>query len=338
MDGVNIFVSKDRPDIRTLIEICKGHKIFIQTHNIPDPDAIGSAYGLQQILLEYGISSTICYDGDIDKLSSSKILDMFGIKMFADQDICNEMGEDDYIICVDSQKNSGNITDLKGQEIATIDHHPTTKDNADVQYLYKDVRMVGACCTIIAEYFRDLDLKPSKDVATALLYGIKMDTLQFSRGITEEDIAIFAYLNALMDPEKLKCLEMNSIEFDDLKAYGAAISNIQVFDYVGVTFIPFACPDAMVAIVADFILSLVEVEVSVVYCERPDGLKFSVRSERNDVDAGVLAAKALSGIGDGGGHPSMAGGRVSQAGVEMLGEYKNNAIIERFVKALGLTF
>ena len=58
----------------------------------------------------------------------------------------------------------------------------------------------------------------------------------------------------------------------------------------------------MVAIVAAFILSLVEVEVSVIYCERHDGLKFSVRSERSEVDAGVLVAKALEGLGDGGGH------------------------------------
>ena len=327
-----------RHGIRELIDICKGHKVFIQTHNIPDPDAIGSAYALQELLLQFGISSTICYDGDIDKYSSSKMLDMFGIEMFSDEDIASDMTEDDYIICVDSQKNAGNITDLKGQEIAAIDHHPTTKANADVEYKYKDIRWVGACCTIIAEYYRDLDLHPSKDVATALLYGIKMDTLQFSRGVTEDDIAIFAYLNSLMDADKLKCLEMNSIEFDDLKAYGAAISNIQVFDYLGISFIPFACPDAMVAIVADFILSLIEVEVSVVYCERPDGLKFSVRSERNDVNAGVLAHDALEGLGDGGGHASMAGGRIPLEGVIKLGEFKNNAIIERFIKTLGLKF
>ena len=329
---------ESRPDIRDLVEICKGHRIYIQTHNIPDPDAIGSAYGLRELLREFGIESTICYDGDIDKLSSSKILDMFGIKMYADTSVSGEMREDDYIICVDSQKNAGNISDLKGHEIAAIDHHPTTEANADVVYEYKDVRMLGSCCTIIAEYYRDLDMTPSVDVATALLYGLKMDTLQFSRGVTEEDIAIFAYLNTLMDPDKLKCLEMNSIEFDDLKAYGAAISNIQVFDYLGITYIPFACPDAMVAIVADFILSLIEVEVSVVYCERDDGLKFSVRSERRDVNAGELIAKVLEGVGDGGGHPSMAGGRIPKEKVAELGEYRNNFITEQFIKTLGLHF
>ena len=327
-----------RPHIMDLINICKGHKVFIQTHNIPDPDAIGSAFGLQQLFKIHGIDATICYDGDIDKLSSSKMLDMFGIEMFADQDISSDMRAEDYIICVDSQKNSGNITDLVGDEIAAIDHHPTTEKNADVPYLYKDVRIVGACCTLITGYYQDLDLVPSVHVATALLYGLKMDTLQFSRGVKDEDIAAFAYLNDLADAQDLASLEMNNIEFSDLKSYGAAINNIQIFSYLGVSFIPFACPDTMVSIVADFILSLIEVEVAVIYCERPDGLKFSVRSERSDVNAGELISKALKGVGGGGGHATMAGGRIPAANVEKLGEFRNNAIIERFIRALGMQF
>ena len=331
----NVF---ERPDVRELIDICKGHRVFIQTHNIPDADAIGSAFGLQQFLLEFGIHATICYDGDIDKTSSSKLLDMFGITMYPDQDISSEMNEDDYIICVDSQKRAGNITDLKGTEIAAIDHHPTTSVNSGVEYLYKDIRMLGSCCSMITEYYRDLLITPTSNVATALLYGIKTDTLKFTRGTTETDIYAFAYLYPLADRNKLKSLEMNSLEFSDLKAYGAAISNIQVFGYLGISFIPFDCPDSMVAIVADFILSLIEVEVSVIYCERRDGLKFSVRSERSDVNAGDLVARALEGIGNGGGHSTMAGGRIPSSSLTGLGEYSNNIIAERFIKALGMDF
>lgn len=331
-------MEKTRPDIMDLIALCKGHKVYIQTHNIPDPDAIGSAYGLQQLFLQFGVDSRICYDGDIDKLSASKMLDMFGIEMFADQDIAHEMSEEDYIICVDSQKNSGNITDLIGNEIAAIDHHPVTAKTDAVEYLYRDVRIVGACCTIIAEYYQDLGITPSPQVATALLYGIKMDTLQFSRGVRDEDIAAFAYLNSLADGQEISTLAMNNIEYSDLKSYGAAINNIQIFDYLGVSYIPFACPDTMVSIVADFILSLIEVEVAVIYCERPDGLKFSVRSERGDVNAGELIAKALQGIGVGGGHAAMAGGRIPASNLDRLGEYRNNAITERFIRALGMQF
>ena len=325
-------------DIKDLIKICQGHKIYIQTHNIPDPDAIASAFGLQQLLLRFGIESTICYDGDIDKLSSSKMLEMFGISMFADDDIVAEMKSEDYIICVDSQKMAGNITDLTGDEIAAIDHHPVTARTADVPYLYRDIRIVGACCTIITQYYQDLGRVPPVNVANALLSGLKMDTLQFSRGVQDEDIAAFAYLNSLADQQSIAKLEMNNIEFTDLKSFGAAINNIQIFDYLGVSFIPFACPDTMVSVVADFILSLIEVEVAVIYNERPDGLKFSVRSERDDVHSGELVANALAGVGRGGGHATMAGGWVPAANLDKLGEYRANAVAERFIRALGMEF
>lgn len=68
-------------NLKELIALCEGHKIYIQTHNFPDPDAIASAFGLQKLLKHYGIGSELCYDGRIDKLSASKMLDTFGIRM-----------------------------------------------------------------------------------------------------------------------------------------------------------------------------------------------------------------------------------------------------------------
>ena len=71
-------------------------------------------------------------------------------------------------------------------------------------------------CTILPAAF----LEPDKDTATALLYGMKMDALQFTRGVTELDIEMFAFLFPLCDQEKLSRLERNNMEFSDLKAYG----------------------------------------------------------------------------------------------------------------------
>ena len=57
-------------DIRQLIALCRNKRVFIQTHNFPDPDAIGSAFGLQRLLQRYSIQTKLCYDGKIDKLST----------------------------------------------------------------------------------------------------------------------------------------------------------------------------------------------------------------------------------------------------------------------------
>ena len=176
--------------------------------------------------------------------------------------------------------------------------------------------------------------KPEKDVATALLYGLKMDTLQFTRGVTELDIRMFGFLFSHSDQDKLSDIERNNMEFNDLKAYGAAIENIELYDNIGFSCIPFSCPDALIAILSDFILALVEVEVAIVYSYREDGVKFSVRSEDDGIHAGNLVHDALEEIGSGGGHAFMAGGLIRREQMEMLGRYPEDAIRDLFLKIL----
>ncbi|MDO4531710.1 MAG: DHHA1 domain-containing protein [Bacillota bacterium] len=318
-------------DIMKLITLCKGHTVYLQTHNFPDPDAIASAFGLQRLMGEFGIKATICYAGKIDKLSAVKMLDAFGIEMYPYDALKEKMKETDDIICVDSQKNAGNIMDFVGDEVACIDHHPIF---VETEYQYQDIRMTGACATIIAEYFKRCQLTPDRDTATALLYGLKMDTLQFSRGVTALDIEMFGFLHPLSDHEKLNRLERNNMEFTDLRAYGEAIESIALFDCVGFSYISFSCPDALIGILSDFILSLEEVEVAVVASVREDGIKLSVRSERDEVHAGKLIREALQDVGDGGGHAAMAGGLIRRDDVALLGAFPEEKIQELFLAAL----
>lgn len=317
--------------LNDLIELCQGHLIYIQTHNFPDPDAIASAYGLQKLLELYGVESRLCYDGLIDKLSASKMLDAFHIQMLPYVQLVSDMQETDRIICVDSQKNSGNVTDFIGDEIACIDHHPTF---VSIEYLYQDIRITGSCATLIAEYYVLSGNEPDRDVATALLYGLKMDTLQFSRGVTELDIKMFGFLFPRCDQEKLADLERNNMEFTDLKAYGAAIESIELYEKVGFSCIPFSCPDALIAILSDFILSLIEVEVAVVFSFREDGIKLSVRSEDSKIHAGELLHRALKDIGNGGGHASMGGGFIGKERLPELGNYMEDYIRNLFLDTL----
>ena len=323
--------SETMHDFNQLAALCLDRHIYIQTHNFPDPDAIASVFGLQRLLALCGIPSTLCYDGRIDKLSASKMLETFQIEMFPYEQVRPNMTEDDYVICVDAQKHSGNITDFVGNEVACIDHHPTF---VPMEYHYKDIRLAGACATLIAQYYQQLSCKPDKDTATALLYGLKMDTLQFTRGVTELDIEMFAFLFPLCDQETLVRLERNNMEFSDLKAYGAAIESIELYSKVGLSYLPFPCPDALIATISDFILALQEVEVAVVFSHREDGIKFSVRSEDPAIHAGYLVRAALLGYGDGGGHAAMAGGMIRSENEHLLGHYPKDTIRNLFLRAL----
>lgn len=296
--------------IEQLVDILKNHEVYIQTHNCPDPDAIASAFAMQSLLLHYDVKSKIVYQGTLGKLSGIRMIEYFNIEIFNVDDI-PEMAQDAYVIIVDAQKYNKNCTDLPGIEVACIDHHPVVIECDE--YLFKDIRHVGACSSIIAEYFYESEYIPSSEVATALLYGIKMDTNDFGRGVEELDVEMYYRLFPYSDQVLLGKLQLNTLEIRDLKAYGAAIENISLYKNVGFAMIPFDCPDGLIAIISDFILALDVVEFTVVYSVRDEGYKFSIRSELESLDAGKIVNEALGKFGgNGGGHSFMAGGFLSK--------------------------
>lgn len=314
-----------------LINILRDKRVFIQTHNFPDPDAVASAYGLQIFLKHFNVDSTIIYDGKISKINLIKMIEIFHIEMSNINDI-GDMNENDCVIIVDAQSANSNVTECKGTVVACIDHHPTF---IKMKYLFRDIRFVGACSSIIAHWFKSEGINIPSELATALLYGIKIDTDELVRGVKELDIDMYCMLYKIADMDVIKSLSMNRLTFNDLKAYGAAIQNIFINNSIGFAEIPFDCPDSLIAMVSDFILDVDVVSVSVVYSKRKDGLKFSVRSKiPKIINAGKIIHKSLEGVGNGGGHPTMAGGFIPAEAYSSLINV-NDFIHKRFIESAG---
>ena len=170
---------------RLLGEINREH-VYIQTHNFPDPDAIASAYGLQRLLELRGVRATLCYKGRIDRYSTGKLVELMGIELLNVDDLVKVLTDDDEVILVDSQKGNSNIIDITGDEIICIDHHP---DNDLFEYRFRDIRPeIGACSTMIAQYFFENNVPMDRNIATALTYGIRIDTNNLNRGVSRLDI------------------------------------------------------------------------------------------------------------------------------------------------------
>ncbi|WP_313134269.1 DHH family phosphoesterase [Anaerocolumna sp.] len=295
-----------------LLKVIKKDEIYIQTHNYPDQDAIASAFGLKILLSNRGIHATICYNGQIDKDNTLKMIEQLGIELFIVDEI--KMEPDDEIILVDGQKGNSNMEDFAGKEVACIDHHPMQEVDS---YLFYDIRSdVGACSSIIAGYFYDNNIEMPQAVATALAYGIKMDTAALSRGVSELDIDMFYYVYKRADLEKLRSFEKCSLCRADLEAYKKAISTLKIKGRLGIANIGADCSEAIIGSISDFLLSLAEVDFTLVYSHRVGGLKFSVRSESKSVDAGKVIKEALKGFGDGGGHAAMAAGFMPNVNTE----------------------
>lgn len=312
--------------IKSVLRCINGSVLFIQTHNFPDPDAVASAYGLQVLLKENGINSVICYKGRIDNTITEKMVQFLNINIVEIQEI-TEMPQEAEIILVDSQKGNANISKMHGNEIVCIDHHPIYKN---VEYQYTDIRSdIGACASIIASYFYESGAEIDRRTATALLYGIKIDTANMTRGVSSLDLEMFYRLFPLADHRLLKTLDTSGLKMEDLKAYSSAIGSIQRVNEICFANTGMNCHEALSAAISDFILTLDSVNIVVVYSLRSDGIKLSVRSSDNLYDIGKITNEALKGIGSGGGHEHMAGGFVPFP--EINGKENRDEMVKRLV-------
>lgn len=293
--------------IEEIINCLEKKHVYIQTHNFPDPDAVSSAYGMHELLKKYGIDSTICYKGKIDRYSMVRLIDYLDVNI-VNLDMLSSIDDTDEIILVDSQQGNVNLVDLAGNKVISIDHHPTFEK---VDYRYSDIRPeVGACASIVASYFVEAGIPVDEKTATALMYGIKIDTANLSRGVSQLDLDMFYKLYWSANQDMLNKMGRSEIQFNDLRAYANAIRNIKIFDNISIAHTGEDCPESLIASISDFMLSLSEVDCSIVYSLRQDGIKLSVRSCDPNIDSGKIANLALRGIGSGGGHQSMAGGFV----------------------------
>ena len=306
--------------------------VYIQMHNFPDPDAIASAFGLQELLKYRGICATICYKGKIERYSTEKMCQLLAIKIENIEDISNKLSENDEVILVDAQKGNSNIINIAGNEIICIDHHPTFEQQ---EYRFADIRPeVGACASIIAQYFMENQIPMDERIATALSFGIRMDTMSLSRGVSKLDMEMLYQMFDLCDQNVIHNLENSNLYFEDLLAYSKAIYSIKVYDNVSFADTGKDCPEGLIASVSDFMLALVEVTFSIVYSRKSDGIKLSVRSEGSKLDAGKVIREALEGIGNGGGHAEMAGGFVPFSGTDEQADLLIKEIQERFLHVI----
>ncbi len=291
-----------------LVNVINNKHVYIQTHNFPDPDAIASAYGLQRLLELRGIESTICYKGTIDRRNLISMIKQLHIET-RNVDEIEELCDKDEVILIDSQKGNGNTYDIIGDEIASIDHHPTF---CEIDYRFMDVRPeIGACASIIAEYYYENDIPMDKSVATALMYGLKIDTADMTRGVSELDLKVFQNLYFAADMSLIAYFSSNELQLKDLQAYSTAIESIEVNEHISFANTGSNCPEGLIATISDFIMSLENVDFSVVYSYNNGGIKLSVRSSKySGLNAGEIVMLALDGFGTGGGHFNMAGGFV----------------------------
>lgn len=285
-------------------EIKSEERIFIQTHNFPDHDAVASAYGLSELLLTYGIKSCIIYKGEIERESLVKMIESLNINISKYEE--HNISFQDKIIVIDGCKGNSNVEELEGEEILVIDHHEV-KEPEDVKYT--DIRSsYGACSTIIYTYYKQLEKQMSSDVATALMIGLNVDTARLTRGVSKTDLDAFYFLYTKADMDEVNLILKNYIKTADLNYYKILLQQLKFKSSVAFCYFENGCSQNLLGILGDFVLSLEEIDF-VILCAKNNGVvNFSIRNENRELSAASIIQEVLEDIGFGGGHIDMAGG------------------------------
>ena len=308
--GANRFASSAEA-LDTLLKTVRGaESALIVTHDYPDPDAIGSAVALAFLLnRRLGLKTTLAHGGIIGRAENKAMVRLLSIEMSPLYEVDPE--QYDVVALVDAQPGAGNLVLPAGlAPTVVIDHHSEATSNLD-GVPFVDIRPgYGATSTVPPGYLRAAGLVPDGRTPTALFYGIKSDTMGLARAATDADVDAYLYLLPLADTKILAQIETAQVPLDYFRAFERALEHTYIYDDVVVCNLgPMDWPD-LAAEMADFLLrweGAYWVFCTGLYDEE---IVVSVRTNEIEANAGRVVQDVVDGLGTGGGHGLMAGGRV----------------------------
>jgi len=277
-----------------------------------DPDALASALAVKR-LLRYRVKSiTVAYPNEIRRLSNIAMVDLLKIR----GERLQNCKLDDYSkkIILDSQPTHLPVFEDMVFD-AVIDHHPATKGWGAP---YVDIRKdYGATASMMVEYLRAAELKPSVAVATALFYAIKVDTQNFEKKTIPADAISFRYLYNIANHNLVRKIELSELRKSELNYFKTAlneyrISKKRLYIHMGRV----RSPDILV-IIADFFNRVNDISWVLVSGIHGERLVVIFRSDGYKKNAGKLAANIFSKIGSAGGHREAARAEMPIKNLEM---------------------
>lgn len=314
MNGRTATTPRARGRVEVLQDLLRGRRrLLVLTHTNPDPDSLGAAMGLQQFAeLSAGLETTLALSGKILRAENQEMVRQLAIEMVPIGDL--DLSTYDCVGLVDTQPGFGHtIVPPELRVDIVIDHHVCSDQNA-VAYdaPFVDVRSeIGATSSLVAGYFMDAKLHPSRDIATALIYGINTDTADLSRNVSDLDLKAYDYLFPLVDRAKLVAITRPRLPPAYFQTLREALSKVRIYKSLALCSLGRTGSAEMVAEVADLLLRMQGVQA--VFCGGLVDTTFyvSVRTELGPCDAWTLIRDAMGAEqASFGGHGTVAGGSI----------------------------
>ncbi len=282
-------------------ELASGGDTLVLLHGNADPDALASAFAVQEAFPKV----TIGVPGGLDRIS----------KLLA-KELSIETVEDlsktrmDRLLILDTSGPEQLNGDFDLSKAIVVDHHTKNEKWAGAKIYYCDDGK-SSCSEIVNELISTSGKEPSRDAALGLMFGMLTDTgyFKFARPQT------LVTFSRLMERHGIQMDEvMGLVSVDvDISERVSQLKGAQRLKYwkVGDYLVAVSQGSAFEASVCKALLSL-GADIAFVGSQRGEQFRVSARATQAMVRKGVHLGKLLGGVGSettngGGGHPGAAG-------------------------------
>ncbi|ADJ15285.1 DHH family phosphoesterase [Halalkalicoccus jeotgali] len=284
-------------------------KLAIVTHDNPDPDAIASAVALRAIAQYLDVEAEIFYFGDMGHQENRAFVNLLDVEMtpVSREDDDAFVGFDtialvDHAMLTDTNEEFDQPVDI------LIDHHDIDIERDLPQDLpFIDIRpQMNSTSTILTKYVQEFDLSLEESVATALLYGIRAETLDFKRDTTPADLTAAAYLYPFANHDTLEQVESPSMSPETLDVLAEAITNREVQGSHLVSNAGFIRDREALEQAAQHLLNLEGITTTAVFGIANNTIYLAARSKDIRLNIGRVLLDAFEEIGETMGHSTQA--------------------------------
>lgn len=275
-------------------------RVALLLQDDPDPDGIASAIALRTVLGRNRSTTPIFTFGQVTRAENLAMIRLLDVSVEpVDTETLRAFPR---VALLDVQP--GYFGDRLPHVHIVIDHHPRCGP-LDAEFC--DVRTsYGATSTILTEYLEAAGADVSQRLATALLYGIKSDTLMLNRETGPADLRAFMALYPLTNYNVLRRIERPELPLVFANFLARVLPRIRKREELLTLHVGQVDREDVIPQLADFCMQFENTEWVVVSGKTHDAIVLSVRNPGYVRSAGDVVRRLFGNVGRAGGHRSMA--------------------------------
>jgi len=325
------------PQIAEFMGLVGNRHLLVQTHDIPDPDAIASAEAFRMIAAHFGVKARLIANGLPQRRENRTLLRECMISLKPLESLAVRNPERYAWAFIDCLPGGGNVTlhpHAPGDLYIAIDHHGhanLSQKKTAGKYLIVEPES-GATATLLGEIFIELGIPFSPRLASAMSYAIISDTQDFSRGASKIDLEVYAAIFPFTDQHIISRIRNARKSRRYFRTVHHCLENTSVYRNMAWTWIGEVENGEIVAEMADFILTLEHVDWSLALGHTHDRMFLSMRSTNPNASCAKMIRKLVPfSPFTVGGHDRFAGGFIP---VDRVDDIKEMAefLIDRFIR------